>query len=71
MPSWLPGARFKRYAREWYPIVVRSINAPFDKVKKELVSNGDLPSPRLPRRYIYLGRRNGNSLRRRKHHIET
>jgi hypothetical protein len=70
MPSWLPGGRFKRYAREWYPIVVRSINAPFDKVMKELVSNGDLPLV-TTRRYVYLGRRNSNSLRRRKDHIET
>ena len=38
LPSWLPGARFKRYAREWYPIVVRAVKTPFDKVKRELVS---------------------------------
>jgi cytochrome P450 len=44
MPSWLPGGRFKRYAREWYPIVVRSINAPFDKVKKELADGTATPS---------------------------
>ena len=38
LPSWLPGARFKHYAREWYPIVVRSVKTPFDKVKRDLVS---------------------------------
>ena len=38
LPSWLPGARFKRYAREWYPIVVRAVKTPFDKVKRDLVS---------------------------------
>ena len=42
-PSWLPGARFKRYAREWYPIVVRSVKTPFDKVKRDLVSVADSP----------------------------
>jgi len=38
MPSWLPGARYKRYAREWYPIVVGSVKTTYDKVKSELVS---------------------------------
>ncbi|KAF8268432.1 cytochrome P450 [Lactarius quietus] len=44
MPSWLPGARFKRYAREWYPIVLRSVQTPFDKVKKELAAGTATPS---------------------------
>jgi hypothetical protein len=38
LPSWLPGARFKRYAQEWYPTVARAVKAPYDKVKRELVS---------------------------------
>ena len=38
LPSWLPGGRFKRYAQEWYPLVLRSIKTPYDKVKRELVS---------------------------------
>jgi hypothetical protein len=38
MPSWLPVSRFKRYAREWYPLVISALKTPFDKVKKELVS---------------------------------
>ena len=38
MPSWLPGARFKRYAQEWYPIVSRSSKSPYEKVKRDLVS---------------------------------
>ena len=37
LPSWLPGARFKRYAQEWYPAVTRAAKAPYDKVKRELV----------------------------------
>ena len=43
LPSWLPGARFKRYAREWYPIVVRAVKTPFEKVKRELVSVAGSP----------------------------
>src|ERR1700761_713686 len=38
LPSWLPGGRFKRYAQEWYPLVLRSVKNPYDKVKRELVS---------------------------------
>jgi hypothetical protein len=38
LPSWLLGARFKRYAQEWYPIVMRSVQTPYNKVKRELVS---------------------------------
>jgi len=44
LPSWLPVARFKRYAREWYPIVVRSVKTPFDKVKRELAAGTATPS---------------------------
>jgi len=43
MPSWLPGARFKRYAQEWYPIVARSAKAPYNKVKKELAAGTATP----------------------------
>ena len=43
LPSWLPGARFKRYAQVWYPIMVRSVKPPFDKVKRELVSVAGSP----------------------------
>jgi cytochrome P450 len=38
MPSWLPVSRFKRYAREWYPLVISALKTPFDKVKKELAA---------------------------------
>ena len=38
MPSWFPGGRYKRYAREWYPIVVGTEKTTYDKVKSELVS---------------------------------
>ena len=37
LPSWLIGARFKRYAQEWYPLVLRSVKNPYNKVKRELV----------------------------------
>ena len=38
MPSWFPGARYKRYAREWYPISVEAVKTTYNKVKNELVS---------------------------------
>ena len=38
MPSWFPGAGFKRHARKWSPIVDNAIQSAFDKVKGELVS---------------------------------
>ncbi|KAN0130025.1 Cytochrome P450 [Lactarius tabidus] len=44
MPSWPPGARFKRYAREWYPIAVGSRKTPIDKVKRELAAGAATPS---------------------------
>jgi len=43
MPNWFPGARFKRSAREWYRVVDSAIQAPYDKVKGELVSSSGLP----------------------------
>jgi hypothetical protein len=39
MPSWFPGAGFKRCARKWCPIVDNAIQSAFDKVKGELVSS--------------------------------
>ncbi|KAF8268440.1 CyP450 monooxygenase [Lactarius quietus] len=44
LPSWLPGARFKRYAREWHLLVDRSVQGPFDKVKRELTAGTATPS---------------------------
>ena len=38
MPSWFPGARYKRYAREWYPIVAGAAKSAYNKVESELVS---------------------------------
>ncbi|KAH9019123.1 cytochrome P450 [Lactarius pseudohatsudake] len=38
MPSWFPGARYKRYAREWSPIVVGAVKTTYDKVKSELAA---------------------------------
>ena len=69
LPSWFMGARFKRYAQEWYPLVHRSVKTPYDKVKRELVSATGSNDPQPPK-YAYLGYRHGNSLRRREHHIE-
>ena len=38
IPEWFPGARYKRAARKWYHIVDSALQAPYDKVKRELVS---------------------------------
>ncbi|KAH8978633.1 cytochrome P450 [Lactarius akahatsu] len=44
MPSWFPGARYRRYAREWYPIVVGAVKTTYDKVKSELAAGMATPS---------------------------
>jgi len=44
MPSWFPGAGFKRCARKWCPIVDNAIQSAFDKVKGELASGKAAPS---------------------------
>ena len=71
LPSWLPGARFKRYAQEWYPLVIGAIKAPFDKVKSEVVSVTYTIDYSPSRTYADLGSRNCNSFCRRKCHIKT
>lgn len=38
IPEWFPGAHYKRAARKWYRIVDSALQAPYDKVKRELVS---------------------------------
>ena len=69
LPSWVPGARFKRYAREWYPIVVNAVKAPYDKVKRDMVGLcGSLMFTIW--RCVNLGGRNGNSLCRCRNYIE-
>jgi len=70
MPSWFPGARFKRHAQEWYPIVARAVKAPYEKVKRELVGVAGSPLFMISR-CVHLGGRNGNTLCRCKYHIET
>jgi hypothetical protein len=69
MPSWLPGARFKRFAREWYPIAVGARKTPIDKVKRELVSVTGSPFF-VASNIIYLGSGSGSSICRHKNHIE-
>ncbi|KAH9070992.1 cytochrome P450 [Lactarius deliciosus] len=44
MPSWFPGARYKRYAREWRPIVVGAVKTTYNKVKSELAAGTATPS---------------------------
>lgn len=38
IPSWFPGAGFKRYAAETRVVVDECLNRPFDEVKKHMVS---------------------------------
>ncbi|KAH9983872.1 cytochrome P450, partial [Russula vinacea] len=44
MPSWFPGAGFKRCARKWRPIVDNALQTPHDKVKGELACGTAAPS---------------------------
>ncbi|KAH9160853.1 cytochrome P450 [Lactarius sanguifluus] len=44
MPSWFPGARYKRCAREWRPIVVGAVKTTYNKVKSELAAGTATPS---------------------------
>ena len=44
IPSWFPGAGFKRKAAEWRALMQEFVDIPFEFVKKDLV--------RLPRLYL-------------------
>lgn len=37
VPSWMPGAGFKRKAKEWKALALDSLNRPFNTLKAELV----------------------------------
>ena len=37
VPSWMPGAGFKRQAEEWSKTVLYAINHPFEELKKQMV----------------------------------
>lgn len=39
VPSWFPGAGFKRKAKEWKADMMRAVNRPIELVDKELVSS--------------------------------
>ena len=81
MPSWFPGAGFKRCARKWRPIIDNALQTPHDKVKGELVSfSGNLVARPLgfalltacaiPPLHI-SGLRNGCPIGRCKYDIKT
>ncbi|KAL0953294.1 hypothetical protein HGRIS_004543 [Hohenbuehelia grisea] len=38
LPSWMPGAGFKRQAQQWRQLATKMLNYPFDKVKANLVA---------------------------------
>ena len=37
VPEWVPGAGFKRQARQWRPLYGRMVDAPFEFLKSALV----------------------------------
>ena len=45
MPSWFPGAGFKRTARKWRLIVDNALQTAYDKVKGDLVSLSGFAPP--------------------------
>ena len=45
LPSWLPGAGFKRQATIWKKIVEHGVNAPWEGMKERRVRTVDVYSP--------------------------
>lgn len=39
VPAWLPGASFKRKAREWYKLTRNMVEIPYADAKKRIVCN--------------------------------
>ena len=39
VPSWFPGAKFKRLAEKWRSTVLYAINHPFDELKRQMVGH--------------------------------
>ena len=42
IPSWFPGAGFKRKAAEWRRGVLKGVSTPFEQAKKDMVLNNFL-----------------------------
>ena len=42
IPEWVPGATFKKTARQWREVIFESYNKPFYFVKKQMVSKAHL-----------------------------
>ena len=42
IPSWVPGAYFKRYIEKFAPEVNKMIDEPFDAVKQDMVCSGPI-----------------------------
>lgn len=53
VPSWIPGASFKRKANEWRKTAFRPRDIPFDWVENELVRTKSLVIQRLTVALIY------------------
>ena len=39
IPSWFPGAGFKRYSVEWKKLIEDFVNEPFEDCKQKIVSS--------------------------------
>ncbi|KAL1722891.1 cytochrome P450 [Schizophyllum commune] len=38
VPDWMPGAGFKRYAKEWKEVTMQMINAPYEEAKRQMTA---------------------------------
>ena len=72
MPDWFPGTGFKRAALKWRRAVDSAFQAPYEKVKAELVSFSKHPADRQIRDFvIHIGFWNGRPICRCKYDIKT
>jgi hypothetical protein len=44
VPEWMPGAGFKRKAKEWRKLSQAMINVPYEMVKEKFVSRWKFPT---------------------------
>ena len=70
IPDWVPGIYFKRWLKEFAPLVVKMIDGPFDIVKQNMVHN-EISLPHsfclCSHLYSYLGSRERRTINCVKH----
>ncbi|KAJ8517675.1 hypothetical protein ONZ45_g5186 [Pleurotus djamor] len=52
IPSWFPGATFRRYAESGLAEVTDMINIPYARVREQIVRGGDMPVSVITRAYL-------------------